>query len=47
MAPPIPDEGVVGGAVGGFVEDDEILVCWAVPEGGEGESVSIGTRASS
>ena len=48
MDDPIPEEGVVGGAVGWLEEDDATLV-WAVvvPEGGEGESVSMGTRASS
>ena len=47
MELPIPDEGVVGGAVGWLVDDDGAVIWWAVPDGGEGESVSIGTRASS
>ena len=44
---PTPDEGVVGGADGWLVEEEETIACWGVPDGGEGESVSIGTNASS
>ena len=50
IAPPTPEEGVVGGAFGGFSEDKDGKVedvAWA-PEGGDGESsVSMGTSASS
>ena len=44
---PIPDEGVVGGALGWLVDDVVTGICWVVPDGGDGESVSIGTKSSS
>ena len=45
---PIPEEGVVGGAVS-WLDELEGALGWpaVVPDGGEGESVSMGTKASS
>ena len=45
---PIPEEGVVGGAVS-WLDELEGTLDWpaVVPDGGEGESVSMGTKASS